>query len=60
MTGVGCKRSTGQARLPRENPTAQAEEGYGPSPTKWPLGTAEGSLVLGIPTVPPKRRVKTT
>ena len=59
MTGVGCKRSTGQARLPRENPTAQAEEGYGPSPTKWPLGIAEDSSVLGRPTVPTKGRVKT-
>ena len=59
MEAVGCKRFTGQAHLPRYNPEAQAEEGYGPSPTKWPLGTAEDSSVLGIPTVPTKGRVKT-
>ena len=42
-----------------ENPKAQAEEDYGPSSAKSPLGIAEGSSVLGRPTVPPKGRVKT-
>ena len=49
----------GQAHIPRENPKAQAEEDYGPSSTKSPLGTAEGSSVLGRPKVPPEGRVET-
>ena len=44
---------------PRENPKAQVEEDYGPSSTKQPLGTAEGSSVLGRPKVPPEGRVET-
>ena len=45
----------GQARLPGENPKAQAEEGYGPISTREPMGTAEGSSVLGRPKSSPQR-----